>query len=206
MEVKRIILLLLSCAILTACVQTEPVGKMVRICDSSGCSDRPSDSATYSTSTAVPDEDPDGRIAALEVIAKTDASAAYDLGLRFFRGDGVRQDSYRALQWMRDAAERGDLDAQKAVGRFYLTGLEEMGSDAQEAEKWLNIAAGRGDEEAKKLLAEAREARKSDDAYYKWANRWRPTFYGYWHRSYNYHSYWQQGHWYYRRHGQLYRY
>jgi TPR repeat protein len=84
-----------------------------------------------------------------------DPRAAYDLGLRYFRGDGVRQDSYQALKWMRDAAERGYLKAQTAVGRLYLMGLEEMGSDPAEAEKWLSIAAGRGDKEAKTLLAQA---------------------------------------------------
>ncbi|MCK5437659.1 MAG: sel1 repeat family protein, partial [Desulfobulbaceae bacterium] len=98
-------------------------------------------------SKAVPDADPEGRIPALEALAQQDPRAAYDLGLRFFRGDGVRQDSYQAIQWMRNAAERGDIDAQKALGRLYLTGLEEMGSDPQEAEKWLRIAAGRGDKE-----------------------------------------------------------
>ena len=197
MKAQRLAVIIIFSLLVVACSRTAPKEEMVRICDSSGCSERPADSATYDTSEAVPDEDPDGRIAALEELAKQDPRAAYDLGLRFFRGDGVRQDSYRALQWMRDAAERGDLDAQKAVGRFYLTGLEEMGSDPREAEKWLTIAAGRGDKEAEQLLKEARVARRSDDAYYKWANRWRPRFYGYWHRSYRYRSYWRRGSWYY---------
>ena len=125
----------LACiALLAACAQP-PKPEVVRICDSAGCSDRPADSASFDADAAVPDPDPDGRIAALEALARDDPRAAYDLGLRFFRGDGVRQDSYKALQWMRDAAERGDLNAQKAVGRLYLTGLEEMGSDPREAEK-----------------------------------------------------------------------
>lgn len=193
----RLQLFLVFCVALTACSQKSTQPKEVRVCDSSGCSIRSADSATYDPSAAVPDEDPDGRIAELEVLAKKDPRAAYDLGLRFFRGDGVPQDSYRALQWMREAAEKGDLQAQKAVGRFYLTGLEEMGSDAREAQKWLTIAAGRGDKEAEKLLAEATEARKSDDAYYRWSKRWRPRFYGYWHSGYRYRSYWRNGGWYY---------
>ncbi|MDF3106262.1 sel1 repeat family protein, partial [Burkholderia semiarida] len=64
---------------------------------------------------------------------------------------------------MREAAERGDLNAQKALGSFYLFGLEEMGADAREAEKWLSIAAGRGDKESKKLLDLARKAKKEDE-------------------------------------------
>ena len=185
----RLQLSLVFCATLTACLQTGPRTDVVRICDSSGCSDRPSNSASYDPSAAVPDNDPERRIPALEALARKDPGAAYDLGLRFFRGDGVRQDSYRALQWMRDAAERGDLEAQKAVGRFYLTGLEEMGSDPREAEKWLTIAAGRGDKEAGKLLEEAVEARKSEDAYYRWTSHWRPVFYNYWYTGYPYRWY-----------------
>lgn len=192
-----IVVLSLLTTSMVGCAQNASNSELVRICDSSGCSDRPADSHSYKPSTALPDEDPEGRIAALELLANEDPRAAYDLGLRFFRGDGIRRDSYRALQWMRNAAERGDLEAQKAVGRLYLTGLEEMGSDPKEAEKWLTMAASRGDEEAEQLLAEATEARKSDDVYYKWANRWRTRFYGYWYHSYPYRAYWRSGYWHY---------
>ncbi|HAD08359.1 MAG TPA: hypothetical protein DCF62_02650 [Porticoccaceae bacterium] len=196
MKYKTFVLTLLL-ALTASCAQNASNPEVVRICDSSGCSDRSADSYSYKPSEVLPDEDPDGRIAALEVLAKEDPRAAYDLGLRLFRGDGVGRDSYRALQWMRDAAERGDLEAQKAVGRLYLTGLEEMGSDPKEAEKWLTLAASRGDEEAAKLLVEATEARKSDDVYNKWANRWRLRFHGYWYHSYPYRAYWRYGHWHY---------
>ncbi|MEM1458620.1 tetratricopeptide repeat protein, partial [Bifidobacterium animalis] len=114
----------------------------VRVCDSRGCADRPKDQVSFDAKDEVP-EDP--RIAALKDAAKREPKAAYDLGLRYFRGDGVRQDSYQALNWMREAAERGNLQAQKALGAFYLFGLEEMGSDPREAEKWLSIAVSRGD-------------------------------------------------------------
>ena len=127
-------------------------------------------------------------LADLEQIAKQDPRAAYDLGLRYFRGDGVRQDSYQALQWMRDAAERGDIGAQKAVGRLYMTGLEEMGADFQEAEKWLTIAAGRGDKEATELLLEAADARKNESEY-------RISTYRNWQSRYRYRLYWRAGSW-----------
>ena len=192
----QLCLFIAICMVLTACAQKAPRNKTMRICNSKGCSDRPTDYSSYDPSSAVPDDDPEGRIPALEELARKDPRAAYDLGLRFFRGDGVRQDSYRALQWMRDAAERGDLEAQKAVGRLYLTGLEEMGSDPQEAQKWLTIAAGRGDKEAKKLLAEATEARKNEGTYYGWRDRWRSVFYGYWYSGYRYRWYWRHGGWY----------
>ncbi|GAA0815886.1 hypothetical protein GCM10009079_15100 [Ralstonia mannitolilytica] len=139
-------------------------------------------------------EDP--RIAALKDAAKREPKAAYDLGLRYFRGDGVRQDSYQALNWMREAAERGNLQAQKALGAFYLFGLEEMGSDPREAEKWLSIAVSRGDKESKKLLEEARAARKSDEDDFKWRSQWRNTYYGYWYSGYPYLGVWRQTTWY----------
>lgn len=185
----------LMCFVLVAC--TQPAAEeTIRICDDSGCTDRRRDYASYDSSREFPDEDPDGRIAALKSLGEKDARAAYDLGLRFFRGDGVPQDSYQALVWMRKAAEGGDLDAQRALGCLYLTGLEEMGSDPREAEKWLTIAAGRGDKEAKKLLLEAGAAKKSDEAYWRWQNNWRGIFYGYWHAGYPYRSYWRRGYWY----------
>ncbi len=177
--------------ILSGCGQPKLSQDPIRICDEHGCAERPSNYTSYDPNAAVPDDDPTGKIAALENLAKQDPRAAFDLGLRFFRGDGIRQDSYRALKWMRDAAERGNLEAQKAVGRLYLTGLGEMGSDPREAEKWLTIAAGRGDKEAAKLLKEAEQARKNEDSYYRWKNQWRPYFYNSWYSGYHY--YWNWG-------------
>jgi uncharacterized protein len=169
----------------------------VRICDDSGCSDRPRSSTTIDPN-AGRDSEAERRIKSLEALAEKDPRAAYDLGLRFFRGEGVRQDSYSALKWMRDAAERGQLQAQLAVGRFYLMGLEEMGSDPAEAEKWLSMAAGRGDREATKLLAEAQAAKKTERDYYAWRQANRNVWYGWWYSGYPYYSYWGPGGWYYR--------
>jgi TPR repeat protein len=188
METKYLVFLL--CIIIASCVQSQQK-ETVRICDGDGCVDRPRDYASHDPAAGSTKEAP--YISVLKQRAESDARAAYDLGLRYFRGDGVRQDSYQALVWMRQAGELGDLEAQKALGRFYLTGLEEMGSDPQEAEKWLLIAASRGDQESKKLLAEATAAKKSEQAWYKWQTRWRPVFYGYWYRGYVYRTYWRNG-------------
>lgn len=166
----------------------------IRICDESGCAERPRD---YSNQTpeAGSDAAAEARMAKLIALAEKDPRAAYDLGLRFFRGDGVRQDSYQALQWMRAAAERGYLPAQTAVGRFYLMGLEEMGSDYAEAEKWLSMAADRGDKAAKKMLAEASKAKKDEAAYYRWVYAQRPTWRRYWLEA-PYYWTWANGGWY----------
>jgi len=124
-------LVFLLCIVLVACIACkQPFPKeTIRICDENGCVERPRDYSSYDSSKEFPDEDPDGRIAALKALGEKDARAAYDLGLRFFRGDGIPQDSYQALIWMRKAAKSGDLDAQKALGGLYLTGLEETGPD-----------------------------------------------------------------------------
>ncbi len=171
--------------------------KTVRICDDTGCSDRPSSTTTFNPNAEV-NSDAERRLAALKGKAEADPRAAFDLGLRYFRGDGVRQDSYQALQWMRDAAERGNVKAQVAVGKFYLMGLEEMGSDPAEAEKWFSIAAGRGDKEAKKLLGQASAAKKSEIAYRRWVDSRKLEWQNYWYSVYTYHWYWQGNGWYYR--------
>ncbi len=134
---------------------SSPPGETVRICDENGCADRPKGYATFKPGKNAQNNDPDGRIAALEQMAARDPRAAYDLALRYFRGDGVRQDSYKSIKWMREAGERGNLDAQKALGRLYLTGMEELGADPSEAQKWLSIAASKGDKESADLLQQA---------------------------------------------------
>ncbi|MGF6771677.1 TPR repeat protein [Paraburkholderia sp. GAS199] len=181
---------------LAACAHNPSASPLVRICDEHGCADRPKNQITANLAGNAQQTDTDGRIAALKEAGETNPRAAYDLGLRYFRGDGVPQDSYQALVWMRKAAERGDLQAQKALGSFYLFGLEEMGSDPREAEKWLSIAAGRGDQESKKLLEQARAAKKSDEDDYRWLNESRSLYYGYWYSGYPYRGDWRERNWY----------
>jgi TPR repeat protein len=80
----------------------------VRICDSTGCSDRPKDAV--STETVANDASREtAHIVKLKQSAQTEPKAAYDLGLRYFRGDGLAQDSYQALLWMRKAAFKRGL-------------------------------------------------------------------------------------------------
>jgi len=193
----RRILVLTFCLIIIGCSQNRLQPETIRICDASGCSDRPGNYSSFVPPVKDWQDDLDKNIPALEELAHKDPRAAYDLGLRFFRGDGVRKDSYQALQWMRNAAERGDFYAQKALGRLYLTGLEEMGSDPREAQKWLTLAAGRGDKESEKLLEEAIIARKNEESYSIWTNRWRSTFYGYWYSGYPYRYHWRRNRWHY---------
>lgn len=171
----------------------------IRICDASGCSDRPRNSATFEAELAAqPDPAQDPRRLALEAMAEKDPRAAYDLGLRFFRGDGVKKDTYLAIKWMRDAGERGDFKAAQALGRFYLFGLEEMGPDPGEAERWLMMAADKGDKEAKKLLTQARKAKAETQSDYQWRETVRKNgWVAGWYSGYAYRTYWRDGRWHY---------
>lgn len=189
--------LLLSVLLMVGAASAQTPEPMIRICDNTGCSDRPRDSATFDP---LRDDNPEEtrRLAALTDIASKDPRAAYDLALRYFRGDGVRRDSYQALQWMRDAGERGVPAAWLALGRLYLMGLEEMGSDPAEAEKWLSLAAGRGNKEARKLLSQARSAQKSEQEAYQQSEADRKAWPGWWGSAYTYHWFWSPSGWYYR--------
>ena len=51
-----------------------------------------------------------------------DASAQYDLGLRYATGEGVPQDDSEAVTWYRLAAEQGHALAQATLGHMYATG------------------------------------------------------------------------------------
>jgi len=169
-----------------------PPKNTVTVCTGSSCVEQDKSVSTYNPATVMGDPSPEeeAKIAALEHLARDDPSAAYDLGLRYFRGDGVTQNSYKALEWMRTAAEGGDVKAQAALGRLYFTGLEEMGSDLQEAERWLSSAASQGDAESKKLLEQVQVALADERAYYNQVNEWRYQTQYYWSRGWPYRWYW----------------
>ncbi len=189
---KRLLIYFYLLLVVACVAPQEPQKQAINVCDANGCVDRPHDYASFQPPAS---DESDQKIAALEAIAAKDPLAAYDLALRFFRADGVRQDTYRSIKWMREAAERGVLHAQMALGRVYLTGLQEMGSDPGEAEKWLSITVNRGDVEARELLRQASLARQSQQAQYNFNNRWRSVFYNNWYSGYPYHWYWQNGGW-----------
>lgn len=178
---------------LSACASS-PEQKTVRVCQDGGCFDAPRSASTFvAEPTSTPAQD--RKLEALRVLAERDPRAAFDLGLRLYRGDGVARDPYQALTWMRSAAERGNTDAQLALGRFYLAGLAEMGSDPAEAETWLSLAAARGNAEAKRLLPQATAAKKSEADGYRVRERDKNQWHGLWGGGYAYKSYWRDSGW-----------
>lgn len=172
-----------------ACSETSPT-KTVTVCRGNSCVEQDSSVSTIDPASVVSAPAPTAQVTALEALARDKPSAAYDLALRYFRGDGVPQDSYKALQWMRTAAEGGDVHAQAALGRLYFTGLEEMGPDLRESQKWLTIAAGQGDKEAKELLPQVQAALADDQAYTRRLVEWRYATQYYWSRGWAYRWYW----------------
>ena len=118
--------------------------------------------------------------------------AQYNLGLMYYRGEGVPRQLYEALKWMRQAAAGGHLPAQRAVGQLYLTGLDTMGQDLQEARTWLTSAASRGDRESRRLLAELDRSQAADRDYQRRLQMQSATTAAYW-ASAAYAAYWWQG-------------
>ncbi|MEZ5664422.1 MAG: tetratricopeptide repeat protein [Burkholderiaceae bacterium] len=167
---------------------TTPESPTVRICDGSGCSDRPRDSATFQPTPADPEAE--RRLAELVTLGEQDVRAAYDLGLRFLRGDGVERNSFQAIEWMRKAGDRGHVEAQFALGRLYLMGFEEMGSDPAEAERWLTMAAAKGHKGAARLLPDATAAKDDERRLYQVREAHRRSW-GLWYTSHPY--YWTWG-------------
>ena len=50
------------------------------------------------------------------------ASAQFNLGNMYRRGQGVKQDNFEAVKWYRKAAEQGNAKAQVLLGLAYLLG------------------------------------------------------------------------------------
>lgn len=180
---------------LPSCGQTQKK-TTANFCDPRGCEERSIEKTDFD-SAELKHIRTDQNIEALEKLAESNPKAAYDLALKYFRGDGVAQDSYKSLQWMRLAGEQGQLEAQKALGLLYLTGLEEMGADPAEAEKWLKIAAARGDKESASLVQEATNAKLANQQQWKNQQYWRKYAYRYWYYDYAYFGYWRYNRWWY---------
>ena len=71
------------------------------------------------------------------------AQAQLDLGVMYYKGEGVRQDYAQAVQWFRKAAEQGVAEAQHNLGVAYDQGLGSRQDDAQ-AVQWYRKAAEQG--------------------------------------------------------------
>lgn len=75
------------------------------------------------------------------------ASAQFNLGLMYDRGEGVRQDYAKAIEWYTKSANQGDADAQFSLGVIYLKGRG-VSPDYPKAAEWYQKAANQGHADA----------------------------------------------------------
>lgn len=80
-----------------------------------------------------------------------DVNAQFELGLLFIRGEAVRKDFTRGVEWVQHAAERNHVGAQLQLADMYWRGME-LQQDAAEAFKWYLRAAQQGDVQAQYML------------------------------------------------------
>lgn len=76
-----------------------------------------------------------------------DPIAQASLGLRYYRGQGVRKDLEEAFRWTKQAAEQGEARAQSNLGLYYMNG-EGVGRDPAQAARWWREAASQGLQQA----------------------------------------------------------
>lgn len=69
-----------------------------------------------------------------------DPEASYQLGILYYRGEGVLQDYGEAAKWFETAAEAGDADAQYNLGLMYANG-QGVAKDLVRAHVWFTLAA-----------------------------------------------------------------
>ncbi len=92
----------------------------------------------------------------LEHAEQGDAQAQYEVGRRFWNGDGVDQDHKQAADWFDRAARQGLAAAQCALGLCYERG-DGVEQDMWQAAAWYQWAADQGLAEAQLRLAECYE-------------------------------------------------
>lgn len=110
-----------------------------------------------------------------ETLAKArdgDAIAQYEAAEAYAKGLGVGKDLKQAMDWYRQAAEQGSVEAQMALGGL-LVGGKGVPRNSAEAAKWFVMAAEKGNaaaqvQVARMHLAGAGLAKDQVEAY-KWA-------------------------------------
>jgi TPR repeat protein len=72
------------------------------------------------------------------------AYAQYNLGLIYFKGEGVPKNDAEAVKWFRKAADQGHATAQFNQGLMYASGIGGVPENDAEAVKWFRKAADQG--------------------------------------------------------------
>ena len=86
----------------------------------------------------------EGQVLPLDFTLQDDAETLYNIGLRYYNGDGVTQDYAKAVNCFRQAAEQGYATAQNNLGDCYYDG-QGVTQDYAQAVSWYRKAAKQGD-------------------------------------------------------------
>ena len=113
-----------------------------------------------------------------KAVARGDAKAQYNLGVRYANGEGVPKDDAEAVKWYRKTAEQGDATAQYAqysLGVCYANGTG-VPQDLVNSYKWILIANASGHEGAKIAKKSFKEflKRKQIAEAQKLGREWKP--------------------------------
>ena len=81
----------------------------------------------------------------LPLAEQGNASAQFNLGNMYRKGQGVKQDNFEAVKWYRKAAEQGDGKAQVLLGLAYLLG-KGVQFNKSLAKEWFGKACDNGNQ------------------------------------------------------------
>ena len=92
-----------------------------------------------------------------------DDDGEYNLGLLYFRGNGVPKSFRESEKWFRKAAEQDMSEAQNDLGILYFLGGDGLPQNLAEAYKWLWIASERDVARGKPTLEHLRQQMTPDE-------------------------------------------
>ena len=99
------------------------------------------------------DRNPDKGVSLLsEAVRAKSLTARFNLGMAYYNGDGVSQDSVKAAQWLQVAEKQNFAEAQYVLGRLLTEGDENLPKNLSQGVHFLRKAAGQNHKLAKSYL------------------------------------------------------
>ena len=87
-----------------------------------------------------------------EAFKKDYIEAKYNLGVMYIYGEGTRKNRKEGLRLIKEAAELGNVNAQKALGEWHFNGSH-VKKDLGKAFHWVEKAAKQGDADAQNIVS-----------------------------------------------------
>lgn len=99
------------------------------------------------------DREPDKGVALLsEAVRAKSLTARFNLGMAYYNGDGVNQDSLKAAQWLKVAEKQNFAEAQYVLGRLLTEGDDKLPKNLNQGRYYLRKAADQNHKLAKSYL------------------------------------------------------